>query len=396
MSNKIIYSKNIDHGTFLDYFLPLIYIFSFYDLKISSLGMLIMYFYTAYKFVFFQKKKVYIPKWLFIFMLYLLSTQFIIFFCYGGIDNSRIFNIISAILMIFIIAVNMNSLNKRVFLKNYIIIAFIASVFIIIQSVQINVMHQNVKQIMLLPFEINSEWYSVGIRPMSFFPEPQAYATFILPLIIILMEEKKKFLVILFSFAIVISTSSLGILSVLIIFIYYLLSSNMNIKQKIMILFFIMIGIFITLNLPAFKFAIDKILNTDFINNVRLTRGLTVFSKLEFLQKMFGIGYNNLGYFLQQAFIILNDDLSHVMKNPAYVTSVYEILIYFGVCGFYFYLLMFISFLKQKKYRILIILLLILSFAQTIFFNASWIFYMLIYLNYSNLKEKSFIGFRIN
>lgn len=374
----------------MDYFLPLFYIFSFYEMKISSLGMIIMYLYTFIK-VIFNNKKIMVPKWLLLFVLYIFITQFFIFRIYGGMNSSRIFNILSAFIMLMVLTFNLNVLNKKVFLRNYIIIATIASLLIIMQSIQINVFHESIHQVILPPFKINEEWYSSGIRPTGLFPEPQVYATYILPLIILLLENKRKKLVIFFSFAICMSTSSLGILSLVIIYLYYIFISNLNIKQKTMIFLLILLGSLLVLRLPYFQYAVDKILDTDFGNNVRLTRGIDVFMSMNIPQKLFGIGYNNLKYFLDNKYLIIIDNLTHIMKNPSYITSIYEILVYFGLFGFGIYLNMFFSFFKQKKYRILIILLFILSFAQTILFNASWLFYLIIYLNYTSKEKNWFI-----
>lgn len=390
-----IKSKISLEGSFIDYFLPVFYVLAFYDMKISSLGIIIMYIHTFYRVLINGRRAIMIPKWLFLLDIYILITQFFIFEVYGGMNSSRLFNILTAILMLIVLVFNLDILNKKVFLRNYICIAMIASFLIIIQNIQINIFNQEVHQIMLLPMEVSDEWYSVGIRPTSIFPEPQVYATYILPLVIILLEKKEKALVVFFSLSICLSTSSLGILALLFIFLYYFCLNDLKIRKKAFILLGLILVIFIMLKIPFFNYSMNKILETDFTNNVRLTRGFNVFTKLDLPQMIFGIGYNNFGYFLDQNYLIMNDTISHVMKNPAYITSIYETLVYFGLIGFGIYGIFFISFLKQKKFRVLILLLFVLSFAQTILFNGSWLFYLIIYFNYTKKNNNNFITVKL-
>ena len=133
-----------------------------------------------------------------------------------------------------------------------------------------------------------------------------------------------------------------------------------------------------------------KILNTDFVNNPRLTRGFLIFANLDPCQQAFGIGRNNLDYFISHGLVQLTDYTSTMVsqKNIAYVTSVSAVLINYGIVGFAIYFTPFVlMFVRLKNIRLLIGLFLLLSFVQTMFFDMNFVFLLLIIFNQCNLSQ---------
>ena len=248
--------------------------------------------------------------------------------------------------------------------------------------------------IVLLPIDTSS-WFNGGTRPCGFFPEPQAYATYILPLLYYQLKKHNLKWVVFFSISILFSTSSLGIIAVVLLFGYYLMSSNTN---KVFKIGAIILGLAIFLVIrqtTVYDYAISKILDIDITNNTRLSHGFDVFNKLSFEQKVLGIGKNNLTYFLSEERIVLTDRVSILMRNSAYITSISDILVGFGVIGLLIYILFIVKQIITYDDKMFIFLLLVLSFAQTIFLNSAWIFWMVIYFNMIDIKSTDFYKIRI-
>ena len=82
------------------------------------------------------------------------------------------------------------------------------------QSFQVYILGQSVSTINIFPFlQSNSENYLLGYdRPHSFFLEPAAYCTWILPFLCMCMKRKEHIWMVFISISILLSTSSTGIL----------------------------------------------------------------------------------------------------------------------------------------------------------------------------------------
>jgi hypothetical protein len=269
----------------------------------------------------------------------------------------------------------------------YKIVALFACITIIIQFVQIQFFNQVVHQIMLLPIERPEAWYSEGLRPQGIFPEPQVFATFMLPILVLTLRKFEYLWAMFFTFAILASTSSLGIICSAGIWVYYVLFSQLSSKKKAFIIAVIFIGVLGLTQTSLFEYGINKITTTNFTNNVRLTRGFTIYAKIPMLYKLFGIGVNNLAYYQESGQIILNDYMSIAMRNSSYITTVSELLINFGLFATLIYLRFLMNLFKNSECRLLVVLLIVLSFAQTILFSGVWYLYMIII--FATLKENN-------
>lgn len=392
--NKHVHNK---YG-FLEIFIPLYGILSYYVLPIvSSIGMIIIYLYAFVRIIkscLYRKEVFYINKSLLAFVVYAICTQPIVYLLYGGFNNSRLFNYLSIMLMFMVICVCTQKINVDNLFKVYLIVGCICSVATVLQSIQLYVFGIKVYPIVLLPID-TSGWFLGGTRPCGFFPEPQAFATYILPLLYYMLKKHDFRWVVFFSISILFSTSSLGIISTIILLCYYLLSSDTKKIYKFGTVFAVIIGLFILRNTAVYDYAINKILETDFTSNSRLTHGFDIFNKLTFQQKIWGIGKNNIAYFIANGNVVLTDSISIAMYNSAYVTSISDILIGFGVVGFLLYLFFLLRHIAKYENNMFIFLLFVLSFAQTIFLNSAWVFWMIIYFNIIEIKSSDFYKLRI-
>ena len=398
MKFKVSQLNMLEDCGFLEIFLPFYVILSYYVLPaVSSIGMLIIYMYVLVriiKSILISNDVVYVNKLLLIFVVYAICTQPFIFMVYGGFNSSRLFNLFAIIMMFLVICVCTQKINLDAFFNVYLIVGFICSIAIIFQSLQLYVLGMKVYPIVLLPIDTSS-WFNGGTRPCGFFPEPQAYATYILPLLYYQLKKHNLKWVVFFSISILFSTSSLGIIAVVLLFGYYLMSSNTN---KVFKIGAIILGLAIFLVIrqtTVYDYAISKILDIDITNNTRLSHGFDVFNKLSFEQKVLGIGKNNLTYFLSEERIVLTDRVRILMRNSAYITSISDILVGFGVIGLLIYILFIVKQIITYDDKMFIFLLLVLSFAQTIFLNSAWIFWMVIYFNMIDIKSTDFYKIRI-
>jgi hypothetical protein len=371
---------------FLEIFLPIYSVLMYYTLPVvGSVGQIILLIYIIVYFFTHKNIRYNVPKFLLLFTIYVIPVQLVVFYTVGGLNLSRIVNLL--MIVFYLIILSCFNINIDGLYKVYKIVALFACITIIIQFVQIQFFNQVVHQIMLLPIERPEAWYSEGLRPQGIFPEPQVFATFMLPILVLTLRKFEYLWAMFFTFAILASTSSLGIICSAGIWVYYVLFSQLSSKKKAFIIAVIFIGVLGLTQTSLFEYGINKITTTNFTNNVRLTRGFTIYAKIPMLYKLFGIGVNNLAYYQESGQIILNDYMSIAMRNSSYITTVSELLINFGLFATLIYLRFLMNLFKNSECRLLVVLLIVLSFAQTILFSGVWYLYMIII--FATLKENN-------
>lgn len=371
---------------FLELFLPIYSVLTYYTLPVvGSVGQVILLIYVLLFFLIYRNMHYRIPKFLLLFVAFVIPIQLIVFYFVGGLNASRIINIL--MIVFYLLVLSCFRINIDGLYKVYKIFALFACIMIIIQFVQIHFLNAVVHQIMLLPIERPEAWYSEGIRPQGIFPEPQVFATFVLPILVLVLCKSEYIWALFFTFSILASTSSLGILCAAGIWMYYVFFSEIRMEKKIIIMILIIIGASSFIQMPLFNYAVEKITSTDFTNNVRLTRGFSIYAKLPILNKLFGIGVNNLAYYQSSGQIVLNDYMSLAMRNSSYITTMSELLINYGLFATVIYLNFLYNLFKNSDCSLLVILLFILSFAQTILFSGVWYLYMVVI--FATLKENN-------
>lgn len=376
--------------SFLDYYLPILGVLQYYATgSTGSYGSLVLYAYAAILLVLnIGRKPLYFHKGLVCFVLYAIITQPIVYSLYGGFSSGRFFNYFSVIYILLVLSVMSNKLNGEVFFKNYLYVGAVCSLVIVFQSVQLYILGQKVSGIALLPCD-TTNWYAGGDRPCGLFPEPSSYAYFMLPLLVMCLARSKRIAACLITVCIAMSTSSLGVIGTLIVWACYI-AKQYDVRYMVVSVIAVFIVIWGILQTPMGQYAITKILNTDFVNNPRLTRGFLIFANLDPWQQAFGIGRNNLDYFISHGLVQLTDYTSTMVseKNIAYVTSVSAVLINYGIVGFAIYFTPFmLMFVRLKNIRLLIGLFLLLSFVQTMFFDMNFAFLLLIIFNQCDLSQ---------
>ena len=368
-------------GSFLDYYLPLLGIFQYYVFgSVGSYGSIILYAYGAVHIVLtVGRKDIYVHKGLLLFVLYALISQPIIFDQYGGWNSSRFFNYATVAYIFLLLVFFSNRLNLGVFYRNYAIVASVASIAIVVQAFQLYILNQPVSGIALLPCDTSS-WYDGGNRPCGLFPEPSVYAYYMLPVLFLALQRKHVRTALLFSACIVISTSTLGILCCALLWFWYLLIQIKDVRKCAIYCVALVLAAGVLFETQIAGIAFEKIVTTDYMNSPRLTRGWFIFLNLDFWEQLFGIGFNNLQYYIDSGRVMLTDYASSVVsfENRAYVTSVYQVLIGYGVIGFLLYFVPFVrQLLKERGSRILLVLFLALSLAQTMFFSMNFLLWMI-------------------
>ncbi len=197
--------------------------------------------------------------------------------------------------------------------------------------------------------EVSTGWVTDvwGFRFNSLFSEPSYFAIYLLPLFVYNLLNGKWLKSIIFGFFIVLSSSSLGIISLIIIIVMRFISGKFSLKSKIKFLLILLSSIafagIIVNNIPTIGVFIrrsygkisdifgNSSANGGYMEDIRLGGYLNLFSDLPIKEQIFGVGNAQLqNYFAEQGLHVFNYSNSFVLS-----------LLNFGVVGF----LVFIFFL---------------------------------------------------
>ena len=372
-----------------------------YNFSIMSYGLILAVIYGGACLVF--KRVLVFNKSILIFILWCIISQLIIYLYTGTFvknQNTYLFMFICMFLL-----ATLGFIDKESFFKVYYIIGVFFSALVIFQFILGNFFGIPQSAIRILPVASQDMhfWIQNTTRASGVFTEPQAYSSYILPLLILLLFRRKFKSAIYISIAIFASTSSQGIIIALIIWAYYLIIYEKNGAKKFFRFFAgivaIIFAVLILRDIPAVKPIIDKIFSINLSGyDIRLTKGFQIYYTMPILDKIIGIGFGNLhDYLLSGNFnffwmALTRDELL------GYITTMSNILVSFGILAFVFYMNIYVKNWKSgtPEARLILIIIFVSSFTQTILFNAWYIFYWVVYevMDKYDSKRYFYVRFR--
>ena len=228
-----------------------------------------------------------------------------------------------------------------------------------------------------------------GFRINSLFSEPSYFAIYLIPLFAYSIKTLELKNSIIFSFLIIISSSSLGILLTIVVIIMNLIDTKNSIKDKgktiLLVLVFLFLGYIIIENNSSLKTMVfrtmDKIVNIN-NNDIRLNGGyikyLVEYGPREII---IGVGLGQFqNYFMEKGIYLYN-----------YSNSLVMIIMQFGIVGTIFAICYYFYILKisiRKKSFIFFIILMLIMLSDFIIFNIRYFYLLYFILYYEDTHNK--------
>ena len=350
----------------------------YYSYGIAALGDIIFLIISLY--ILFFKRKYNVETSLMAFLLFFFLHEFILIFFIESIPLYFINNSLSICVNIFILGFLASELNLEKLYFYFVIVGLVCVLGIIYHFINIFYFGNLVTAIQL-PFvpklSESSRYYEESIRPLSFFPEPSSYATFMFIPLFLALNKRNWLIAVIFTLSILLSTSSNGFFLSLILWVFYIFNKSLRLRQKIFIGGCLLFIFYMILNSELFEFGIKKIEQTNYTDNARLTSGYNMFKELSFLHVLFGVNSVNLTEFVHAGGIEhLNFRLLDA-NGEVYVTTFWYVLMKFGIFGLLIYLFTYIKYyLKYAAIRPYIFILIIAMFSQSVFVSGVWMMQM--------------------
>ena len=234
-------------------------------------------------------------------------------------------------------------------------------------------------------------YYKYVYRPSSLFLEPSYYVLFAgLGLTAVLFRTDKVnktfnlILALIVTMSIVISTSTLGILVLIVDWGAYFCNAFFLEKRKIAIKNVLFFFVFCSFAVYLFSSSLAETLITRTMSggsfSTRILRGLLIAKSLNPFQLLFGVGINNISNYVQTYGVFTPYDET----NLNYLSSVIGTYVMSGIFVFCIYIRMYIkSWNKSKDIigKILVILLLLISAIEMNSFTYRFAFYFIFIVN---------------
>lgn len=347
---------------------------------------------TVHIFIFHKKIRVVKPLILFLLLLFLLNLTSFMFCSFYGRDMGISLRVWSIWLFYTLIFGGTITKADHIIFRKYVNYAgIIVSLFLYIQYVFSHlgfvVWDGRIPFLALSKYDGWSQLLDITgvIRCHSFFQEPSYFSLYMLPIIADAVQQKKFKLVIFYSFAVILTTSSIGIIGIALIFIVntitYLSKRKLSKKQIIEIYLCTMVvligALLIYLASPSIRnilsYSLDKFMkmNTDLSSDrmgstrLRIIGNLPQFFTYSSGAKIVGVGIYQYTLVDQSLIPYSNTMVTLLLNN--------------GVIGALAFLGIFIKRLinTNKEQNIFILLFLLTMFTDHVLFN--WYFFYLLY-----------------
>lgn len=176
-----------------------------------------------------------------------------------------------------------------------------------------------------------------AFRPRSFFAEPQAYATFMMIPLIMAFNERKFLWAGIIIFSVLLSTSTTGFAFTLIIVGTYILTQQVGIGYKILVVIIALLLLNLFFNLDFFSYSLNKVENTTAENDIRLYQGRMMVLHMDPSYWVIGMPFLNPYQFFKSG-ELTGLDITVYEGNMIFVPTFWLMIMRFGVIGLLIYL----------------------------------------------------------
>lgn len=216
-------------------------------------------------------------------------------------------------------------------------------------------------------------------RPHSFFEEPAMYAQFMLIPIFISLIKKQYFWTGIIAVSVFMSSSTTGLVLIFLEMFIFIILGKTSFWTKI-ILFIIGFSFIWTLfNTDIFESAISKLthVRTTYDENVRIVQGPTIVSTMENVDYIFGVPYANAYRYCIDRGVpgSMYDVYGNGDDASVYMTTIWQIILRFGIIGLFFYLTSFFAYFRNRLLLPILICFIIMSVTASLWFGPYFVFY---------------------
>lgn len=357
----------------VSFFVPIIGLYCQYSLFINTIGLTLAFIISI--FLILKSGMIWLNKpFAFFSIFYIIRLGINFFGPYAVFSQKTLVDWLVIIIVSFCSLELARYIDQDVLFKVWNVIGYILILIILYQSFQCYVLGTPVSIVKIGPVSSTDYvWNTVSLRPSACFTEPAMYAIYMAPLLHMNIYRKKYFQAVMISVSLILSTSTIGIISVVVLFgADIILNKDISKRKKIVLTFLVIAGGFLAINATAFSTAFTKISNemSGTSNSyVRVQWGYNTFSQLNWGEKIFGIMDQSIESLRLSGRI---DPVVINKKMYSYANTFQIVLITSGFIGVVLWGITHFKLFNAGDYRLKIFLVLqiVLMFGSKCFFSS--------------------------
>lgn len=313
------------------------------------------------------------------FMLSLVSTFSWVF------SMSLIYSLLNTTITVLTISLLWSRCKFDVFFRTANLIGVISCLILFLQAIMLGFgmepLSGKIPFLSILDYAsfVSTTW---GFRLNSLFQEPSYFAIYCLPLLATNLKEKKLILAIMYMFALLLSSSSLGIIGAIIIILYHMILERRRVRDTIILSGVMLFSHYIAYSLSpyyisSFNRTIDKLSFLLEESTLRIAGQSYLFNSMPITNQLIGVGLNQMSNFFVGYGNVYNYSNSFVV---ALITT--------GILGLMMYavFLIYSGFFSFKNKRIIYFIIFFMVASIDYLIYSPLFFYLLTFIY---LREES-------
>jgi hypothetical protein len=336
-----------------------------------NIGLLVLFFISVYYFI--KTQKIFLHNWILILIIFCLFSQLFI--------HQSITGVFTVLIILTILLCLGDKIDEDKLYVYYKFWGTIAILGILYHSVMVFIFKQSVSPIRLgLSTDLERNWADSIQRPMSFFSEPQAFASYVVPFLFLSLRKNELKWAAFITLSILLSTSTQGIVMMLILWGGYFVSKKSFRLRNIITFSLLFFYFFLTPASESFK---ERTILKEGSTQVRIMRGFDIFETLSFKEKILGVGFGSVGEYVYGHERQLDWSIgNHDLNTLGFISGFSGFMVQFGILGTLLLIIMFYKFWRKydSSTRSFLIMIFAAFFSQNMVFNVYFLYFFLFYL----------------
>lgn len=320
-------------------------------------------------------------------LIYYIIHQFIDFAVFGLTQSYNINSTISELIFLFSLFIITPAINFEKFEGSINLVSIFCLVGLFYHAV-LAAQGQTITPIQLpflpTPDVSQTRLFGEGLRPKSFFMEPQSYVSYMIFTLFFAVRKQKYVWAVLVGLSIILSTSTTGLAMIPVMMTLFVFLGKSKWYKKIF-MGVILVGLALFFfNSKWASMGLEKLESTELSENSRTANGIILASKMTAGDMIIGVPYASAtDYFHSSDAAGANVFVDNA--GGVFISGFWQALIFYGIIGLLLYLNIYWSILKKKREIIPILgCLVVAMFSNPDFIGAYWTFSMMFLISFVN------------
>ncbi|WP_210442903.1 hypothetical protein [Vibrio crassostreae] len=331
---------------------------------------------------------------------YFLCFMFVIYFSMlvSGLRNESLIHgtgayYIRGVILVLGVLIIAQRLNLNRSLRVFNLFGLLCATVVLCQALYILISKNPVSPVNILPIPLEQQrLWANSFRASGVFSEPQLYATYMIPLIIVNVIFNKWKIAMYFSISVLASGSTYGFAIILIllgwVFFYRGFYKSRRLIYMLPLFLILVLGL---LSSGIFDEGIKKLFSTNLMADIRVGKGLLIFYEMNAVEKLFGLDVSVSDY-VRENIVQFPTLLPYLLEESHllnYISGFWGIVIHYGLISLIpFILFMCHTYFNGDFYKkAMVIFIIAHSLSATMMLNGYFVYLFILLLAPSIVDE---------